>query len=294
MTDHDAHLPTATAPAGGDRVMPTAFEPDEGAIRELPCGMCEQCGHMIRAAENRAGGPPGHRKIGSHTTQPCLSADTLPSATIRPRQDRRQHPPRSSWTGATSHTGPGGHEPEPDSTRKVMGMTGATKLRLKTGDLAKWPSPTGVSMCGPAVTVCLIRSQTDHVRFLHQQEQAHVLTSAGSASHQTRDLEPHGACLSTNLSTSDGGFLLWWTAWSRTPPLGSSTPTASFLSSPLLPSFNSRPQGGGTAPLAERAVFTAAVYVLNSGCAWRHLPGTFGVSPATAHRRFTAWTEAGL
>ncbi|WP_327367535.1 IS5 family transposase [Streptomyces sp. NBC_01217] len=66
------------------------------------------------------------------------------------------------------------------------------------------------------------------------------------------------------------------------------------LVAPLLPSFSSRPQGGGTAPLNERAVFTAVVYVLTSGCAWRHLPETFGVSPATAHRRFTAWTEAGL
>ncbi|XXZ47609.1 IS5 family transposase (plasmid) [Streptomyces cavourensis] len=66
------------------------------------------------------------------------------------------------------------------------------------------------------------------------------------------------------------------------------------LVAPLLPSFKSRPQGGGTAPRDERAVFTAVVYVLTSGCAWRHLPETFDVSPATAHRRFTAWTEAGL
>ncbi|MFB7500209.1 transposase [Streptomyces sp. NPDC056161] len=62
----------------------------------------------------------------------------------------------------------------------------------------------------------------------------------------------------------------------------------------LLPSFKSRPQGGGTAPCDERAVFTAVVYVLTSGCAWRHLPETFGVSPATAHRRFTVWSRAGL
>ena len=41
-------------------------------------------------------------------------------------------------------------------------------------------------------------------------------------------------------------------------------------------------------------MFTAVVYVLTSGCAWRHLPETFGVSPATAHRRFTVWTRAGL
>lgn len=66
------------------------------------------------------------------------------------------------------------------------------------------------------------------------------------------------------------------------------------LVAPLLSSFMSRPQGGGTAPRDERAVFTAVVYVLTSGCAWRHLPETRGVSPATAHRRFTVWTRAGL
>ncbi|MER6385292.1 IS5 family transposase [Streptomyces sp. NPDC001250] len=65
------------------------------------------------------------------------------------------------------------------------------------------------------------------------------------------------------------------------------------LVAPLLPSFADRPQGGGTAPCDERAVFTAVVYVLTSGRAWRHLPPTFGTSPATAHRRFTVWTEAG-
>ncbi|WP_175488457.1 hypothetical protein [Streptomyces qinglanensis] len=27
---------------------------------------------------------------------------------------------------------------------------------------------------------------------------------------------------------------------------------------------------------------------------WGHLPETFGVSSATAHRRFSAWTENGL
>ena len=66
------------------------------------------------------------------------------------------------------------------------------------------------------------------------------------------------------------------------------------LVAPLLPVFTARPQGGGTAPRDERGVFTAVVYVLTSGCAWRHLPPTFGTSSATAHRRFTVWTEAGL
>ena len=63
---------------------------------------------------------------------------------------------------------------------------------------------------------------------------------------------------------------------------------------PLLPAFEPRPQGGGTMPRDQRAVFTAVVYVLTTGCAWRHLPPGFAVSPATAHRRFAAWTRAGV
>ncbi|MET9080800.1 transposase [Streptomyces sp. NPDC004237] len=53
------------------------------------------------------------------------------------------------------------------------------------------------------------------------------------------------------------------------------------------------PAAGGTAQADDRAVLTAAVYIPTSGCAWQLLPGEFGVSPAIAHRRFTAWTEAG-
>lgn len=63
---------------------------------------------------------------------------------------------------------------------------------------------------------------------------------------------------------------------------------------PLIPPFEVRPQGGGTAPVSDRSVFTAVVFVLTAGCAWRHLPPSFGVSPATAHRRFTVWSQAGL
>jgi transposase len=46
--------------------------------------------------------------------------------------------------------------------------------------------------------------------------------------------------------------------------------------------------------LDDRLVFTAIVYVLTSGCAWRQLPGEFGVTRPTAHRRFGAWPHAGL
>src|SRR3954453_4981669 len=59
---------------------------------------------------------------------------------------------------------------------------------------------------------------------------------------------------------------------------------------PLIPPQPQRPQGGGTRYVDDRAVFTAIVYVLTTGCAWRHLPAEFGVSKAAAHRRFVAWT----
>ncbi len=62
----------------------------------------------------------------------------------------------------------------------------------------------------------------------------------------------------------------------------------------LIPVFESRPQGGDTAPVDARAVFTASVYVLTSGCAWRDLPPSFEVPFQTAHRRFSQWTKAGL
>ncbi|WP_407643165.1 IS5 family transposase [Actinokineospora spheciospongiae] len=65
------------------------------------------------------------------------------------------------------------------------------------------------------------------------------------------------------------------------------------LVEPLVPGFAVRPQGGGTAPVGDRAVFTAIVFVLTSGCAWRMLPSSFGVTVPTAHRRFTDWTKAG-
>lgn len=63
---------------------------------------------------------------------------------------------------------------------------------------------------------------------------------------------------------------------------------------PLVPMYPGRRQGGGTAPLDDRAVFTAIVYVLTSGCTWRRLPTEFGVSTSTAHRRFLYWTGQGL
>ena len=66
------------------------------------------------------------------------------------------------------------------------------------------------------------------------------------------------------------------------------------LAEPLISEVPAAPAGRGTAPLDDRAVFTAIVYVLTSGCAWRDLPPSFGVPFQTAHRRFGQWTRAGL
>lgn len=63
---------------------------------------------------------------------------------------------------------------------------------------------------------------------------------------------------------------------------------------PLIPPAKVRRQGGGRGRVSDRAIFTAIVFVLTSGCAWRHLPATFGVTVPTVHRRFQEWTEAGL
>lgn len=60
------------------------------------------------------------------------------------------------------------------------------------------------------------------------------------------------------------------------------------------PPVRTRPQGGGRSRTDARAVFTAIVFVLTSGCAWRHLPPSFGVRVPTAHRTFTEWTNTGL
>lgn len=55
-----------------------------------------------------------------------------------------------------------------------------------------------------------------------------------------------------------------------------------------------RPQGGGTTNIDDEAVFAAIVYMLVSGCSWRHVPPCFGASKSTVHRRFRIWTQAGV
>jgi transposase len=66
------------------------------------------------------------------------------------------------------------------------------------------------------------------------------------------------------------------------------------LAHPLIPGFVQRPQGGGTAPVDGSCGVHGDRVRVTSGCAWRLLPPSFGVTVPTAHRRFTEWTKAGL
>ena len=44
----------------------------------------------------------------------------------------------------------------------------------------------------------------------------------------------------------------------------------------------------------DRAVFASVVFALTSGCAWRQIPGCFGVAAPTAYRRFVEWNQFSL
>ncbi|MGS2620114.1 IS5 family transposase [Micromonospora sp. LZ34] len=67
------------------------------------------------------------------------------------------------------------------------------------------------------------------------------------------------------------------------------------IAQPLIPVPAKRPQGGGKRRADDRAVLAAIVYLVQAGCSWWKLPaGLFGISRATAHRRFTQWTRSGL
>lgn len=67
------------------------------------------------------------------------------------------------------------------------------------------------------------------------------------------------------------------------------------IAAPLIPAAPARPQGGGRRRVDDRAVLAAIVYVTQAGCSWWKLPeAMFGVTRATAHRRFTQWSSAGF
>jgi transposase len=55
------------------------------------------------------------------------------------------------------------------------------------------------------------------------------------------------------------------------------------------------PRGGRPCPPQRwREHLNAALYVLRTGCAWRHLPHDFTVSWSAAHKHFLRWCRAGV
>ncbi len=53
------------------------------------------------------------------------------------------------------------------------------------------------------------------------------------------------------------------------------------------------PLGGTPSRHGDREVLAAIVFVATSGCTWQQLPtASFGLSGATAHRRFSEWSKA--
>lgn len=92
--------------------------------------------------------------------------------------------------------------------------------------------------------------------------------------------------LKTTLSPVLARRLVSDTLWEAAEPLLTPTVTGGDSRGPRGPRGSHRNR--------ERAALTAVVYVLTSGCGWQQLPDQFGVAPATAHRRFTAWRETGF
>ncbi|MFE0439167.1 transposase [Streptomyces nigra] len=63
----------------------------------------------------------------------------------------------------------------------------------------------------------------------------------------------------------------------------------------VVPEAPTLPQECGRRRHGDREVLAAIVFVATSGCTWQQLPSaSFGPSGATAHRRFAAWTKAGV
>ena len=65
---------------------------------------------------------------------------------------------------------------------------------------------------------------------------------------------------------------------------------------PLLPVYHppAHPLGCHRRRIDDRVVMEGILFVLRTGCQWNALNATGICSSSTAHRRFLAWTEAGV
>jgi transposase len=59
------------------------------------------------------------------------------------------------------------------------------------------------------------------------------------------------------------------------------------ITDPLIPASSKHAQGGGIARADDRQVFCTIAFVLTTGCVWRHLRPTFGVSHQTTGTSLT-------
>jgi transposase len=62
---------------------------------------------------------------------------------------------------------------------------------------------------------------------------------------------------------------------------------------PLLPPRKPGKAPGGRPPIPDRRVLDGILYVLRSGCPWKHVPKEFG-SGSTCHLRFSGWVREGV
>lgn len=62
---------------------------------------------------------------------------------------------------------------------------------------------------------------------------------------------------------------------------------------PLLPPPKPKKGPGGRPPVPDRMVLNGILYVLRSGCPWKHVPREI-VSGSTCHRRFSDWVRSGV
>ena len=62
---------------------------------------------------------------------------------------------------------------------------------------------------------------------------------------------------------------------------------------PLLPSEKPHKGPGGRPPISDRTILDGIVYVLRSGCPWKHVPREFS-SGSTCHRHFSMLVASGV